>query len=213
MPRGGVEQRIRMECHREQPQRSVRDPASAAGEQDGVGRSGLADERAHPDQLGPRLHRRAIRHVLRCMGAYPGDRPGTSVPSSGSFDDGRSRRVRMTFTEICEVSSRTSRQTGHFARAPPRLRNVEQRLVSRQHHEPPRESYAEPVFFPQQHLPTRPQRTARRQPPGMRPPLTGAAALSSPQAPSSPSAPSSAAVSRCSRRSPRRTRASPPPPS
>ena len=48
-------------------QRRVRHPAGPARQQDGLRRRRLADQRRHPDRVGPRLHRRPLRQPLRCM--------------------------------------------------------------------------------------------------------------------------------------------------
>ena len=48
-------------------------PQSLPGQQDGECRRGLAHERGHADQLGPGLHRRALRLPVRCVGPLGGD--------------------------------------------------------------------------------------------------------------------------------------------
>ena len=57
-------ERLAVECH-QSGKRRLRHPAGLAGQQDGDGRSGLANQPAYPDQMGNGLHQGSLRNALR----------------------------------------------------------------------------------------------------------------------------------------------------
>ena len=65
LPRPDVDARERLAHRRRQPERGLRHPAGAARQQDGRLRLGLADQRHHPDHVGPALHQVALPLAVR----------------------------------------------------------------------------------------------------------------------------------------------------
>ena len=103
-PRDAGRQPRESEINQRPPrQRPARAPAGASRREDGVRRCRLGDEPGHPDQVGPRLHRRPLRHARgdaagrarRAQHAAARSRHGPLRPRDHGGDDAPRSQPRL----------------------------------------------------------------------------------------------------------------------